>query len=378
MRVIVIGGGVGGLAALHAIHKKVANDTSVSITLVEPKSFIEVPWATIRAMFDVRIANDSTIPMSTFLKKHIGITHVQAKVKTLEKTAVVLDDSQRLDFDVCLVAVGASTVVSFLDPLSSPSSLEPEQQSVKGRRAAMEASGKHLLSAKSVLVVGGGAIGTEIASDIAAFGALQPSKPSVTLVHSREHLIPEFNSNSAAKILKMLQDLGITVHLNDKAIEKDGKWVLDTSGQQIEADTVIRAVGIFPKNDFMQSNFSQALDDKGWITVDNYYRVPGGEGRIFAVGDCCTALHKSGIDAMASKSAIATNISKTIQALRQNKSLDSLTKLASKVGGPPLFFVTAGPQKGVAQTPLGSITWGLPAFKNKTMFIFRLKSEIGI
>ncbi|KAI0561977.1 Pyridine nucleotide-disulfide oxidoreductase [Gracilaria domingensis] len=379
MHVVVIGGGVAGLAAINALHAKVANDSTISITLVEPKSFIEVTWAAIRAMFDRNMARNTVIPISDFLKKHPAVKHVKAKVKTLEKTAAVLDNSERLEFDVCLVAAGASSDVEFFDPLINPSVSQPEAKSVKGRLAALEASGKSLLAAKSVLVVGGGAIGTEIASDIAGFAALQRGpKPSVTLVHSKAHLVPEFNKTSAAKILRMLQDLGVTVYLNNKAVEKDGKWILESSGQQIETDTVIKAIGVRPQNDFMKSHLANALDEKGWITVDDNFRVPGTAGRIFAVGDCSNSSAKTGAIAMANKNVIATNIFKTICALKEKESLDSVGNLATKVGGPPLFLVTAGPKKGVVQTPLGALTWGLPALKNKTMFIFRLRGQIGI
>ncbi|PXF47190.1 Apoptosis-inducing factor-like [Gracilariopsis chorda] len=379
MHLLIIGGGLAGLAAAHTIHRSAAKDDTLTITVVEPKAYIEVPWATLRAFFDCRVSETCTMPMSNFLAKHPKVTHIRAKVTSLTKSEVTLDNGQKLSFDVCLLATGARKSLDILNAYVSASTSDSEEQALESRRDALAATGKNMFAASSILIIGGGAIGTELAADIAGFSAMQNGpKPSVTLVHSGNHLVPELRAKGATKVLNMVKDMGVKVHLQEKAIEKDGKWFLESSDQPIEADLVIKTTGVYPINDFMKVGLSHSLDDRGWVKVDDHFRVPGTEGRIFAVGDCCDALQKTGVNAMGSKTAVAKNIIKTLRALRQNMSPDFLTGLATKAEGPPVFLITVGPKKGLAQTPFGALTWPLPQLKNRTMFIFRAKMELGL
>lgn len=379
MHLLIIGGGLAGLAAAHTVYRSAAKDDTLIITVVEPKPYIEVPWATLRAFFDSHVAETSTMPMSKFLAKHPRVTQIRAKATGLTESEVIMDDGQKLSFDVCLVATGARKPMDILNAHVSASTSENEEQALQTRRHALAATGKDIIAASSILVIGGGAIGTELAADIAGFSAIQNGpKPSVTLVHSGDHLVPELRAKGASKVLNMVKQLDVKVHLQEKAIEKDGKWFLESSDQRIEADMVIKTTGVYPSNDFMKADLSSSLDSNGWIKVDDHFRVPGTNGRIFAVGDCCDALQKTGVNAMGSKTVVANNIIKTLSALKKNLSLNSLTGLATKTEGPPVFLITVGPKKGLAQTPLGALTWPLPQLKNKTMFIFRAKMELGL
>ncbi|KAF4582710.1 hypothetical protein EYR40_002634 [Pleurotus pulmonarius] len=102
--------------------------------------------------------------------------------------------------------------------------------------------------APSVLVVGGGALGVQFATDIAA---VHPDK-KVTLLHSRERLLPRFNEEMHTEILASTAKLGVDVILGErldlKSVEEvppkrndSGQRIVRTiKGRELAADLLVR------------------------------------------------------------------------------------------------------------------------------------------
>lgn len=371
MHVLVVGGGLAGLSSAAKLRKSMRD---LQITLVEPKAYVEIAWASIRALFDPSVADANLMDLAAWVTKH-GVTHVRSSVISLSRTSAKLANGENIPFDVCLVATGARTNV----PALGRGGLVGEG-TLSERRDMLTKEGKKLLDAGSVLVVGGGAIGAEFAGDIAAYAQREGKKIAVTLVHSGEHLVPELNVAGGAKVKAKLEKLGVKVALKERAVEKRGVWTLAGSGERIEADQVVMSIGIQPCNGFFEEGgLRSCLNDGGWIKVDQYFRVEGTEGKIFAMGDCCTEQANTGRDAFVNKAIVAQNIRVTMEAIEEKKPLDGLeTSMKSGKPGPPVYVITTGPNGGVAGTPIGNITFLLPGFKNKTMFTFRAKTELGI
>lgn len=377
MNILIIGGGIAGLSAADGIHKHFARDGTVSITIVEPNVYFEVPWASIRAMFDSSMAKKATIPMSAFIAKHPKCRHVRASLSQLSRIAATFDNGESMSYDVCLLATGSRCSYPILNKTRViPGSLS-ENEALSSRREELRKEGDSLKSAKSVLVVGGGAIGTEVAGDISGF-AKPGKKPDIRIVHARDHLVPELNDKAAEALHSKIEKLGVTVSINDKAILQNGEWRLESTDEVLKADHVVETVGVTADNGFMKAHFGNSLDEHGWIQVDKHYRVEGGYGKVFAIGDCCNAHQRTGVNALGSKQVIRENIVKTINALKRGTQPEKVTGLLSK--GPDLsnFIVTAGPQAGIAQTNIGIVTWPLVNKKNSTMFISKVRKDINI
>ncbi|KDQ22877.1 hypothetical protein PLEOSDRAFT_1050631 [Pleurotus ostreatus PC15] len=110
---------------------------------------------------------------------------------------------------------------------------------------------KDIEDAPSVLVVGGGALGVQFATDIAA---VHPNK-TVTLLHSRERLLPRFNEEMHTEILASTVKLGVDVILGErldlKSVEEvppkrneAGQRVVRTvKGRELAADLLMLCTG---------------------------------------------------------------------------------------------------------------------------------------
>lgn len=139
-------------------------------------------------------------------------------------------------------------------------------------------------SAKKIVVIGGGFIGAEVAEQIA-----KHADKEVTLVEMQEHCLGQaFSPDFAVLADENLRAIGVNVLTNNtvkELIGVDGKVqsVKLTSGEIIEADMVISAIGYKPNTD-LAKRAGLHLTKNGTIRVDKFMRTD--EEDVYAVGDC--------------------------------------------------------------------------------------------
>ncbi|KAG8686945.1 hypothetical protein FRC08_012248 [Ceratobasidium sp. 394] len=154
-------------------------------------------------------------------------------------------------YDYLIYALGShlpSPINVWADPV--PVHGQPESDLPKINRHGDKPEGTSWLraaqarvkEAHSVLVVGGGALGVQFASDAAA---LYPQK-DITLVHSGARLLPRFGEWMHNAAMEGLKELGVTVLLSSRvdlasAKDHDGKRTLQIiNGRRVGAELVVR------------------------------------------------------------------------------------------------------------------------------------------
>jgi NADH dehydrogenase FAD-containing subunit len=367
--VLVIGGGIAGLSAIYGLRQI---DKEVKIILVEPKEYCEILWASYRSPFEEWVAKGSLIRLDLYCKEY-NVEWIQATVTKLSKTTVtctLLDKTtvQTIDFDVCTVATGAA---SHWPAMGRGLPESAEAATIKNRLDTMSAEGRRLLESKSVAIIGGGLIGTELAGDIAGYAKkVGKTTPTVTLIHSTAQLCPIMSPPAAAKLRQKLEGLGVKVILNEMATEENGKLVLQNSKHEVESEIVIKTIGFVAINSFMKDEFADALDDKGWIRTDEYFSVSGSDGKLFAYGDCSSSLPNSGNMYMANAKVLATNLK---AALTNNE--DGQVKFEIPFA---VYATTVGPKQGVFYSSAFWTQYLVPWIKNKTMFFMSPRVKLGV
>ncbi|CAE6486334.1 unnamed protein product [Rhizoctonia solani] len=125
-----------------------------------------------------------------------------------------------------------------------------------------------LKGVQSVLVVGGGALGIQFATDLKD---MYPQK-QITLLHSRMQLLPKFPEKMHNEITKTMHrlgvslilgqrlDLGTTLPDNTEYDEKGRRVVKTESGKRICADLVLLCTGQAPNTALMRDLAPQAVD----------------------------------------------------------------------------------------------------------------------
>ena len=137
-----------------------------------------------------------------------------------------------------------------------------------------------LEKARNVIIVGGGLVGVELAGEICT----HYKDKIVFLVEGNKHLISRQNPKTIRYIERFLEDRKVKLLLEHRINNFKKRIYYTNKGEEIKADIIFICVGIRPNFEFMQNNFSKALNEKGQIIVDECLRVRG-EKRIFSAGD---------------------------------------------------------------------------------------------
>jgi dihydrolipoamide dehydrogenase len=164
-----------------------------------------------------------------------------------------------------------------------------------------------------LVVIGSGVTGAEFASAYLAMGT------KVTLVSSRERVMPHEDADAAMAIERVFRDRGMTIlsQARGRSVVNTGDGVLVTlaDGREIEASHALIAVGAVPNTAALGlPEYGVQVGDGGYLTVDRVSRtnVPG----IYAAGDCTGVLALASVAAMQGRIAIWHAMGEAVAPLR--------------------------------------------------------------
>ena len=215
---------------------------------------------------------------------------IVAGTATVESAQVVVVNDERIETDAILLATGAHPRVSDDAQPDGDRILTWEQV------YALEDLPEHMI------VVGSGVTGAEFASAYNGLGA------SVTLVSSRDRVLPGEDADAAAVIEDVFTRRGMTVMGNSRmaSVERtaDGVRVTLTDGRTIDGSHCLLALGSIPNTqDLGLEDIGVVLTDDGFIKVDRVSRtnVRG----IYAAGDCTGVLMLASVAAQQGRIAMS-------------------------------------------------------------------------
>jgi pyruvate/2-oxoglutarate dehydrogenase complex dihydrolipoamide dehydrogenase (E3) component len=164
-----------------------------------------------------------------------------------------------------------------------------------------------------LVVIGSGVTGAEFASAYNAMGV------EVTLVSSRDRVMPHEDADAAMAIERVFRGRGMTILNNSRAdaVERvsDGVRVTLADGRVVEGSHALMAVGAVPNTAALGlEEYGVAVGAGGYLTVDRVSRtnVPG----IYAAGDCTGVLPLASVAAMQGRIAIWHARGEAVQPLR--------------------------------------------------------------
>jgi dihydrolipoamide dehydrogenase len=289
--------GVGGSTVLtDCVPSKTLIATSDLLTDVSGAAElgIEVPTA-VRA--DLAAVDNRVLALARAQSADIAERLVGSGVKIIAGTAmiesaqvVVVDGTQRIETDAILLATGAHPRVS---PDAQP---DGERILTWEQIYALQQLPDHMI------VVGSGVTGAEFASAYNGLGAM------VTLVSSRDRVLPGEDADAATVIEDVFRRRGMTV-LGNSRMEKvertdDGVRVTLTDGRTVDGSHCLLALGSIPNTDGLGLDaIGVELNDGGFIKVDRVSRtsVRG----VYAAGDCTGVLMLASVAAQQGRIAMS-------------------------------------------------------------------------
>jgi NADH dehydrogenase len=303
-RVVIIGGGFGGLAAARALR-----NADVEVTLVDRRNHHLFQPLLYQVAAGAVASNECATPIRPALRSSANATVLMAEAVDVdaEGRAVVLDRGERLPYDSLILACGAETsyfgndewqdYTSGLKTLADAVALRNRIFGAfeQAERATDAASREEWLT---FTVIGGGATGVEVAGALAViakhsrrgeYSSIRPADSRVILLDAGERLIPAFDPSLSAKAASGLTDLGVTVREGARATALDAEGVtvqLDGRSERIGSRTVIWAAGVRPAalTGALARATGASTDRGGRIEVAPDLTVPG-HPEVSVIGD---------------------------------------------------------------------------------------------
>ena len=302
-RVVVIGGGFGGLEVTRALRS-----VPVEVTLVDQKNhhcfqplLYQVATA---ALSPAEIA----WPIRSILSGQLNAAVVMAKVMGIDMSArlVLTNRTAPISFDFLILASGATHSYFGHDEWAAyaPGLKRVEDATEIRRRllfafemAEIEPDARRRERLLTFVVIGGGPTGVELAGAIAElsrfalagdFRHIDPRSTRVVLVEAGERILPAFDPKLSANAAGRLRDMGVDVRTSTRVTDCGPDGIATADGRSIEAGNILWAAGVraSPAAEWIGCPGDRA----GRIEVDADLSVPGRPG-VFAIGD--TALVRS-------------------------------------------------------------------------------------
>jgi NADH dehydrogenase len=303
MKVVIIGGGFGGLAVARGL-----KDAPVEVTLVDRRNFhLFQPLLYQVATGGLSPANIAA-PLRSILRgqKNVQVLLAEATGIDAQKKRLLLDGGA-LDYDVLVLATG-SRHHYFGHP-----EWEAYAPGLKTIEDALEIRRRLLLAFETAerlgpgeaskpwmtfVVVGGGPTGVELAGAIAEmarhtlqpeFTSIRPAEARVILLEALDRVLPPYPPSLSEAARRSLQELGVEVRtgVTVKGIDDDGAMVStgDTT-EHIASKTVLWAAGVVatPPGDTLSALLGVEADRAGRALVQPDLSVLG-HPEVFVIGD---------------------------------------------------------------------------------------------
>lgn len=323
-KVLIIGGGFGGIACARALARE--RIASLEVTLVSDRPHFEYTPALYRV-----VSGRSPLGVCIRLREIFKGTAIH--IVTDRITGVDIAEHFATGsagaiyaFDYVVLALGSETAYfdipgleAFSFGIKSIAQAEKLQRHLRGlfkTCASTPGDTPEDVCRAHIVVVGGGASGVEIAGELAWYAkklarqfGMNSGLATIDLVEAAPRILPMLPVGAMEKIAKRLRNLGVNIFMNC-SVEKEGMQdvlvrgmtphllctvvsaTADTTntnvytkgaGMKIKTDTVVWTAGVKPHALYKEIK-GLSFDAKGRVLVDDFLQVAGREG-VYVIGD---------------------------------------------------------------------------------------------
>ena len=297
MKLVIIGGGFGGLR----LARKLNNKPGFDITLIDKFNYHQFQPLFYQVATAGLDASNISFPLRKVFQKSKNVRFRMAVVQRISTTEKkVMTDVGEFDFDALVIATGADTnffgnqnLIDNAFPMKSTvEALQLRHRLLHNFEDALTAKDAATLQRlMNIVVVGGGPTGVELSGAIADmkrfvlpkdYPELDFSQMKIYLLEGTGKTLGTMSERSSKDSLRYLEKLGVTVMTNVLLKDYDGKTAVLQNGETIDTSMLIWAAGVKGN---VPEGISKELVAKGnRIKVDRHCQVDG-MNNVFAIGD---------------------------------------------------------------------------------------------
>ncbi|MEQ7921219.1 NAD(P)/FAD-dependent oxidoreductase [Xanthomonas sp. WHRI 1810A] len=313
-RIVIVGGGAGGLELATRLGKTLGKKALASVVLVDAnlthiwKPLLhEVAAGSLNSYEDELnyVAQAKWNNFTFQLGRMTGLDREQKQIHlsaTLDEDGNELVPERSLDYDSLVIAVGSTTndfgtkgAAEHCLFLDTRKQAERFHQQLLNRYLRAHASQTDVVEEINVAIVGAGATGVELAAELhnaaqelAAYGLgqIKPENLRITVIEAGPRVLPALPERIGGPVHKTLEKLGVTVLTDSAVSEVTADALITASGQVIPATLKVWAAGIRAPA-FLQDIAGLETNRINQLLVRPTLQTTR-DDNVFAFGDCAS------------------------------------------------------------------------------------------
>ena len=302
-RIVILGGGFGGVSTAQRLEKLTAQNERFEVTLVSQSNYLlftpmlaEVASSALQAQH-ISTPLRAACPHTRFVRT--TVEGIDTEARTIRLRPGINLNQETLAYDHLVLALGSVPNFHGLPGMEAHSfSLKTLEDATRLRnhvlavleRADVEPDPVERKHQLSFVVIGGGFAGTEVIAELFDlvrgvlhyYPGIEPEDLRFTLIHSRARILPELSQRLAEYSLRKLRGRGIEFILESRVTEASEVAVILDNGQHIPTRTIVWTAGNQP-NPLLKTIPSE-MDARGSVMTDRALRVRGVD-HVWAIGD---------------------------------------------------------------------------------------------
>ncbi|HEY4381007.1 MAG TPA: NAD(P)/FAD-dependent oxidoreductase [Acidobacteriaceae bacterium] len=299
-RVVIVGGGFGGLFAARALRNAAA-----SVTLVDKRNYYLFRPMLYQVATGLLSADQIAKPLRSIFRHQKNVEVLLDEVTGIDSdNCTVHLKRQDLPYDFLILATGIQynyfghdqwrPFAPGLESLDDADIIRAKILLAFERAEEIASSGNadpdEIKRQLTFVLVGGGTVGVEMAGTLAEmarmtlihdFRHIDPASARICLYEAGPHILPTYPEDLSKKALTHLERLGVRIYTNAPITAVDSTGIV-VGGQHVPAATVLWGAGVVasPAGRWLNA----PTDKSGKIMVEPDLSVPG-HRNVFAIGD---------------------------------------------------------------------------------------------
>ena len=304
-KIIIIGGGFGGLSFLQKARK--SKNDFILIDKTNHHLFQPLLYQVATAVLSPA---DITVPLRNLFKNDKNVKTILSEVKEInrEKKEITLDNAEVISYDKLIISAGSSYSFFGKNEWSKfakglkviNDALDIREKILKAfEKAENEKDERIRKKYLNFVIIGGGPTGVELAGSIAEIAYKNMTKEfrnfsskdaNIYLLEAGDRILPSYSENLAKKSYKYLIDLGVKVMTKER-VENIEEMKVTTNKQVIDADNIIWAAG--NEASPLIKHLDTETDNEGRALVNQDCSIKE-DNEVYVIGDAANFITASG------------------------------------------------------------------------------------
>jgi NADH dehydrogenase len=295
-RVVVVGGGFGGLNAVQGLAH-----LPVDVTMVDRRNYHLFQPLLYQVALAVLSPADIAQPIRAIVRNHKNVQVLMDEAMDIDAVQgrVKLKSGNELEYDFLILATGSThSYFGHADWASTAPGLKTIEDAIEIRRRVLLAfelaeremleTGKH--PALNFVIVGGGPTGVELAgaiSDIARlfmtrdFRHINPSSARVVILEGSPKILGMYPDDLQQRAKEQLEHLGVLIRTGAHVTDVQPGYVM-VGEERIDSVCTLWGAGVEASP--LGKTLGAPLDKRGSVLVDEHLNPPG-MPNVFVIGD---------------------------------------------------------------------------------------------